>query len=128
MLAAFGDPAGLQRAEALLRATIQRSDDPEYVGQLGALKKQLGHQAEGDRLVSEARASYQSLLRRHPEAFYDHAARFYLHVAGEPATAHALAEKNLALRNTAEARALLDEAQRASQALSAAADPRGRQP
>lgn len=116
LVAAFGDPEGLDRARALLEPLVASTDDPEYVGQLGALYRQLHRSTEGDRLVNQATQGYEALLARHPEAFYDHAARFFLHVAGDPKRALGLAQKNLALRPTPDARDLLAEAQRASSA------------
>jgi tetratricopeptide (TPR) repeat protein len=112
--AAFGDPAGQGQAAALLEPLVTRSDDPEYLGQLGALYRQMGRAAEGARLVRQAAGAYDALLARHPEAFYDHAARFFLHVGGDPGRARALAEKNLAARPTADARDLYAEAERAA--------------
>jgi tetratricopeptide (TPR) repeat protein len=112
--AAFGDPAGLRQAADLVEPLVARSDDPEYLGQLGGLYGQTGRGAEGAGLVRRAARAYDALLARHPEAFYDHAARFFLHVGGDPWRARALAEKNLALRPTAEARDLRAEAERAA--------------
>ncbi len=114
LVAAFGDPEGLDRARALLEPLVGRTDDPEYVGQLGALYRQLHRPVEADRLVKQATRGYEVLLARHPEAFYDHAARFFLHVAGDPKRALGLAQKNLALRQTPDARDLLMEAERAT--------------
>lgn len=116
LLVAFGDPEGLDRARALLEALVARTDDPEYVGQLGALYHQLRRAAESERLIKRATQGYEALLARHPEAFYDHAARFFLHVAPDPKRALALAQQNLALRPTPDARDLLAEAERASSA------------
>jgi tetratricopeptide (TPR) repeat protein len=122
LAAAFGDLAGTSRAAALLEGIVARSDDPEYLGQLGALYRQMGRANDGDRLIGRATERYEDLLRRHPEAFYDHAARFFLHVAGDPIRARALAEKNLSLRPSADARDLYDETQRAA-ALTTGSDP-----
>jgi tetratricopeptide (TPR) repeat protein len=113
LTAVFGDPEGLERARALLEPLVARTDDPEYVGQLGALYRQMHRTDEGDRLVKRATSEYETLLARHPAAFYDHAARFYLHVAGDPKRALLLAQKNLAVRPTPDARDLVTEAERA---------------
>jgi tetratricopeptide (TPR) repeat protein len=112
LLAAFGDPRELERARLLLEPLVARTDDPEYVGQLGALYRQMHRTDEGDRLVRSATSGYEALLARHPAAFFDHAARFYLHVAGDPQRALILARKNLALRPTPDARDLVTEAER----------------
>ncbi|MES1209540.1 MAG: hypothetical protein ABUS79_26685 [Pseudomonadota bacterium] len=125
LVAAFGDPAGMQRAATLLEGVRRQSDDPEYTGQLGALYRQMGRAADGGRLIREATARYETLLRSHPEAFFDHAARFYLHVAGDPARARSLAEKNLVVRPTMDARDLLAEAMRAVPSADTTADSTG---
>ena len=114
LLAAFADPAGLERARLLLEALVTRTDDPEYVGQLGALYRQMHRTEEGDRLIRSAKLGYEALVAKHPAAFYDHAARFYLHVAGNPQRALLLAQKNLAIRQTPDARDLVTEAERAT--------------
>ena len=116
LLAAFGDPDGMERARLLLEPLVARTDDPEYVGQLGALYRQMHRTEEGARLVRRAASGYDTLVARHPAAFYDHAARFYLHVAGDPQKALALARKNLVVRQTPDARDLLAEAERATAA------------
>lgn len=114
ILAAFGDPTELQRAQELLEPLVSGTDDPEYAGQLGAVYRQLGRGSEGEKLIARAARGYDRLLARHPQAFYDHAARFFLHAGGDPARARSLAEKNLALRPTADARDLYEEAVRAT--------------
>jgi tetratricopeptide (TPR) repeat protein len=116
LLAAFGDPEGLERARVLLEPLVTRTDDPEYVGQLGALYRQMHRTEEGDRLVRSAASGYEALVARHPDAFCDHAARFYLHVAGDPKRALVLARKNLVVRQTPDARDLVTEAERANAA------------
>lgn len=76
------------QAIALLQPIVQASDDPEYQAQLGALT--------GDAaLVEKARLRYQQLLQRHPSAFADHAARFWLGAGGDPRRALTLAERHL---------------------------------
>jgi tetratricopeptide (TPR) repeat protein len=79
-----------RKAEERLNA-LAKLDDPEYRGQLAALLQDEG-------LRDSAKRSYEALLSRHPEAFADHAARFYL--AFDPHRALALAEENLAVRET----------------------------
>lgn len=123
LTAVFGDPEGLAQARALLEPLVARTDDPEYVGQLGALYRQMHRTEEGDRLVRRAASEYETLLARHPAAFYDHAARFYLHVAGNPTRALILAQKNLALRSTPDARDLLTEAEGAANATAVFSPP-----
>ena len=54
--------------------------------------------------------NYFGAMTALPEAFADHAARFYLAAGADPARALELARANLANRTTAEARALVVEA------------------
>ena len=88
------------QAVALLRPLVARSDDPEYAGALAAL---VGDAREAAALRAQAARRYDALLARHPEAFADHAARFWLAAGDEPKKALPLAERNLVLRPTAEA-------------------------
>ena len=105
---AIGHLAGLSEKEAavkLLQPLVERSDDPEYWGQLAALT---GDQA----LEARARKRYDALVAKHPEAFADHAARFWL--SREPKRALALAQRNAKLRPTREAWLLVAEAAHAA--------------
>ena len=111
VLARVGETA---RASSLLEPLVASSDDPEYPAQLAELRRKEGRVAEADALALRARQGYDALLARHPQAFADHAARFFLTV--DPARALALAEQNLAVRNTHEAiELLLDAALAANQ-------------
>jgi tetratricopeptide (TPR) repeat protein len=102
--AARGDRA---RAIALLRPLAASSDDPEYTAQLAQL---LGESDEARQLRARASRGYDELLARHPAAFADHAARFFLASSSQLPRALELAELNLRLRQTAEAYALVAEA------------------
>lgn len=95
-----GDPA---RAVRLLEPLVQASDDPEYAGQLAAVHLAAGRTAAAEPLIARARVGYEALLARHPAAFSDHAARFYLGPGHDFARAAQLAGANLALRQTADA-------------------------
>jgi tetratricopeptide (TPR) repeat protein len=96
LLAASG-----QRTQAvgLLRPLVAASDDPEYAGTLAALVEP----REAAALRTQAARRYDALVARHPEAFADHAARFWLAAGSEPQKALPLAERNLVLRQTADA-------------------------
>ncbi|HVT07696.1 MAG TPA: hypothetical protein VHO67_09565 [Polyangia bacterium] len=113
LLAELGAPADLERARALLEPLTVRSDDPEYAGQLGAVYRQMHRDAEGAALIRRAAQGYEALVAQHPAAFYDHAARFFLHMGGDPRRALDYARKNLTIRHTPEARDLVGEAERA---------------
>ena len=86
------------RAIEQLRPLLVATDDPEYVGQLADLTPE---KAEAAKLRARAAARYEELLARHPQAFADHAARFFL--GSVPVRALQLAQQNLALRRTTEA-------------------------
>ena len=73
---------------------LAASDDPEYEGQLSRI-------ARDPALREHAARRYDALLAEFPEAFADHAARFFLD--RDPARALSLARMNLAARPTAEA-------------------------
>ena len=84
------------RAVQILRP-LTSLDDPEYSGQLAALLSE----PERDAMRQSARARFDALLARHPEAFADHAARFFLPF--DPHRAFALATLNLGVRRSWEA-------------------------
>ncbi len=115
--AAAGHLAGILAAQgerdqaiALLRPLLDGSTDPEYVGQLAALLREAGQPDEAERLRARATKRFDDLLARHPEAFADHAARFFLGAGADGKRALALALRNLALRPTVEAHQLALEA------------------
>ena len=82
---------------------MRRSDDPEHEGHLARLYREVGRVDDGTRHAASARARFEALLRRHPAAFADHAARFFLEVEGDAARASELALQNLSIRRTADA-------------------------
>ena len=94
MTAVLGDRV---RAVAILRP-LATLDDPEYAGLLAGLEPD---PAEAARLRNDAARRYEALLLQFPQAFADHAARFYLD--RQPARALALARLNLGVRKTREA-------------------------
>lgn len=60
--------------------------------------------------IEDARRAWERYLAAAPNAFADHAARFYLGLGADPARALVLARANFANRDTPEARALAVEA------------------
>src|SRR5690606_35208397 len=75
-----------QRAAALerLRAIVDRPADPEPAGFLGELLSSgAPPDPAGRALIERARAAYDGLLGRHPEAFLDHAAEFFAGPGGD---------------------------------------------
>jgi tetratricopeptide (TPR) repeat protein len=106
-LVATGDR---QRAKALVEAAVADNPHPG----LRALAIELG--GTGD--VAAVAAEWERYVAALPEAFADHAARFYLGVGKNPTRALELARLNVANRPTLQARALVVEA-----ALAAGAPP-----
>lgn len=90
LLALRGDKA---RAVEVLRP-LAALDDPEYSGQLAALTADA-------RMRADTARRYEALLGEFPEAFADHAARFFLPF--DAGRALELARVNLAVRQTPEA-------------------------
>jgi len=97
-------------AIARLHPLALASDDPDYATQLACILSDAGQTEEAQTWRARAEARYDELLARHPEAFADHAAEFWLTIGGDPARAGALAQQNLALRQTPRARALVRRA------------------
>lgn len=88
------------RGIELLRPVVDRSDNPEYAAQLAELYRRRGEAGEADALLERAKARWNALTERFPEAFADHAARFWLGAGGDRPKALELAKKNAALRKT----------------------------
>jgi tetratricopeptide (TPR) repeat protein len=103
-----------ERAVAILEPVAVRSDDPEVHAELGDALRRVGRHVESEQSLARARSRYEALLAKHPEAFADHAARFWLGAGADPARALPLAAANVKNRPTAEAFALwLDAAEAA---------------
>jgi tetratricopeptide (TPR) repeat protein len=105
--AALGDTAA---AVARLRPLALTSDDPDYATQLARILRDDGQNDEAHTWRDQAEARYDQLLVRHPEAFADHAAEFWLTIGSDPGRALPLARQNLALRQTPRAHALVRRA------------------
>lgn len=97
-----------------LEDVVQSSHEPEAVALLGVLHLRTGDSERGSREIGEARTSYELLLSRDPLAFADHAAEFYLGPGADPERAWALAQQNLANRQTPRAATLAIKAAEAS--------------
>jgi tetratricopeptide (TPR) repeat protein len=102
-----GDPPA---AVALLRPLMQTSDDPEYAAHLAAALHAGGRVHEAKQWRERAVAGYGELVLRHPEAYADHAADFWLTVGADVERGLQLALQNLAFRQTARAHALFQRA------------------
>jgi tetratricopeptide (TPR) repeat protein len=90
-----------------LRRLTATSDDPVYPAQLARILGEVGRDEEARVWRARARERYDELVARHPAAFADHAAEFWVTVGGDPQRARSLAQLNLEVRDTPRARALL---------------------
>ena len=66
-----------------LRPLAASSDDPEYAASLASVLSDAGQLVEAEHWRMSAAARYDELMLRHPEAFVDHAAEFWLTVGGD---------------------------------------------
>lgn len=107
------DGGEIQDAENLLRPATA-SGDPEVYWRLAEVAEATGKAAGAETWMEAARSGFESLLARHPLAFADHAAEFYLARGADPARAFELARLNLANRPTARAVELALKASRAA--------------
>lgn len=98
-----GSPA---TAVALLRPLTRTSDDPEYAAHLAAALHAVGRVHEAEQWRERAAARYDELVLRHPEAYADHAADFWLTVGADADRGLDLALRNLAYGRTTRAHAL----------------------
>ncbi|WP_457324515.1 hypothetical protein [Roseateles sp. P5_E11] len=87
-------------AEARLLHVVIHTDEPEAMALLGALHARQGEVARGLDEIDGARRRFEALLARHPAAFADHVAEFYLGVGRDPQRAWTWAQANLRERPT----------------------------
>lgn len=104
--AARGDPSATTHLQPALDA-----DDPEAHALAAALALRTGDVRAAWRHLSRARERFETLVARHPRAYADHAAAFYLDAA--PSRAWQLAQINLQNRHTRRACTLARTAARA---------------
>lgn len=109
--AALGRP---DAAVALLRPLAETSEDPDYAAQLARILIESGQTDAATPWRTRAAARYDELTAKHPEAYADHAAEFWLAAGNDPARALGYAERNLALRPTVRAWELVVRAARAT--------------
>ena len=93
-----------------LRRLASVADDPDYAVQLARMLAETDHLDEAGMWCEHAEKRYEQIVARHPAAFADHAADFWLTVGNEPQRALSLAKLNLKVRNTPGARALFARA------------------
>lgn len=109
--AALGE---LNAAIARLLPLTASSDDPDYPASLARILRDAGRVREAGEWRDKAAARYEDLLTRHPEAFADHAAEFWLEAGDDPHEALRWARLNLEARQTPRAKALFARAMVAS--------------
>jgi len=111
--AALGE---VEAAISRLRPLTDSSDDPDYAAQLARILGEADRAQESCAWRALAAARYDELIVRHPAAFADHAAEFWLMGNADPEKALRLARKNLEVRHTPRAYELLSRAAEASNA------------
>jgi tetratricopeptide (TPR) repeat protein len=97
-------------AIARLRRLASDADDPDYAVQLARMLAETDRLDEAGMWRKHAEEQYEQVIARHPAAFADHAANFWLSVGNEPQRALNLAKLNLKVRNTPGACALVARA------------------
>ena len=108
----------IEIALARLYPLAASSDDPDYAAQLARILADAGHMDESRGWRQLAVARYDELMARHPEAFADHAAEFWLAAGDDPDKALRLAGMNVEVRKTPRAYDLLSRAVSAKEAAS----------
>ena len=100
-------------AIARLQPLTISSDDPDYPAQLARILTEVGRVDEARQWRARAATRYDELVARHPEAFADHAAEFWLDAGADPHRALSLARRNLEVRQTPRVHDLFSRATRA---------------
>ncbi len=95
----------LDEARAIYLEVIEATANPEFISALSDLEAKAGNAQESSRLRAQALAAYGQLLARHPDAYGQHAAQFFLDI-GELERARALADANLRVRQDVGSRLL----------------------
>lgn len=108
-------------AIARLQRVVDRCNEPEALALLGTLHVKAGETQRGRGEIAAARSRFDALLARHPRAYADHAAEFFLGAGDDAERARFWARLNLSERGTRRAHQLairaamatgrLDEAQ-----------------
>jgi tetratricopeptide (TPR) repeat protein len=99
-----------ESAVTRLYSLAASSDDPDYAAQLARILGGAGRTDEARHWCGLAAARYDELVARHPEAFADHAAEFWLAAGANPEKALSLARMNVEVRKTPRSYGLLAQA------------------
>ncbi len=97
-----------EEARALYAEVIEQTGNAEFLAALAGLEELAGNAALAQSLQMQAEQGYRALLERHPDAYAQHAAEFYLEI-GQTERAVELARRNLALRQDVGSRLLSAE-------------------
>jgi tetratricopeptide (TPR) repeat protein len=103
-------------AITLYEKVVAMSDDPEFFHALAVLYATHGKTDKARELEAKARASYETLLQKYPEAMYWHASEYFLEI-GEKERALDLLRKNVVLRRNSASFVALARAELASGAV-----------
>ncbi len=90
-------------ADTILKPLLQSSDDPDIFAVLADKARERGESQTQADYTQKAAARYEELMGRHPAAFADHAAQFWLDTGNDPQKALVLARRNLEVRKTVRA-------------------------
>jgi len=96
----------LPAAIARLQRVADRSNDPEAMALLGSLHVKTGETQRGRDEIFAARQRFDALLARHPRAYADHAAEFFLGAGDDAERAFFWARLTLTERGTRRAHQL----------------------
>ena len=94
------------RAIPIYLRLIEATGDPEFCGVLAEIERESGDDARSLDAEQCARTRFERLLSRHPQAYWQHAAEFYLS-RGKVAEAYRLARLNLEHRQDVASRVLM---------------------
>ena len=103
-----------EKARARLDAVAGTADDPEAKGLLASVLQLSGQTVAAKTWHDLAASQYEDLISRHPRAFLDHAAAFWLGPTGNSQRALELARRNVSLRKTPQSWTLLMRAAQAA--------------
>lgn len=100
-------------ARKLYREVIDATGNPEFIGALARVETQAGNTQAAKALREQARSAWLTWVDRHPEAYWDHAAAFFLESdrAADQAKGLDFARRNRVLRADLTARLLLAQAE-----------------
>jgi tetratricopeptide (TPR) repeat protein len=107
LLPEYGHPAvhlaGLDTpadAVSILEPLIGQVDDPQIDAAYADALRRVGRTDDSSKALARAKVRYDELVQKHPLAFADHAAQFYLGLGQDPAKALVLARVNAKNRPT----------------------------